>query len=102
MLGYTFCIEITTAYWKILNSNTSIVNLNQISKEDMIKCVKYTHIINKLNLNFMGEEEIVAAEKKCEAIWDYCFSNSNTPKYLNKMLNYETKIENKEKKHFRE
>ena len=45
----------------------------------------------------MGEEEIVAAEKKCEAIWDYCFSIANTPKYLNKILNYETKIENKEK-----
>ena len=36
----------------------------------------------------MGEGEIVAAEKKYEAILDYCFSDSNTPKYPNKILNF--------------
>ena len=68
----------------------------------MKKCVKSTHIINKPNLNFMGEEEIVAAEKKYEAILDYCLSDPNTPKYPNKILNYETKMRNNKKKHFRD
>ena len=77
-------------------------NLNQISKEEMKKCVKSTHIINKPNLNFMGEEEIVAAEKKYEAILDYCLRDPNTPKYPNKILNYETKMRNNKKKRFRD
>ena len=76
--------------------------MNQISKEEMKKCVKSTHIINKPNLNFMGEEEIVAAEKKYEAILNYCLSNPNTPKYTKKILNYETKMRNNKKKHFRD
>ena len=47
-----------------MDSNTNNSNFNQISKEEMKKCVISKHIINKPNLNFMGEEEIVAAEKK--------------------------------------
>ena len=38
------------------------------------------------------EEEIVAAEKKYEAILDYCKIDPNTPIYSNKILKYETKI----------
>ena len=38
------------------------------------------------------EEEIVYVEKIYEGILDYCLSNSNTPKYSNKIPNYETKI----------
>ena len=49
---------------KTLNSNTNTTKLNQISKEEIKKCVISKHIINKPNLKFMGEEEIVAAEKK--------------------------------------
>ena len=55
-----------------------------------IKCVNITHIINKQNLNLMGEE-IVAAEKKYEAILDYCLSDSNIPKNSNHIFNYEAK-----------
>ena len=40
----------------------------------------------------MGEEETVATEKKYLAILDYCWRDPNTPKYVYKMLNYETKI----------
>ena len=87
---------------KTSNSNTSTTNLNQISKEEMKKNVKSKHIINKQNLNFMGEEEIVTAEKKYEAILNYCLSDPNTPKYPNKILNYETRIKNDKKKHFRD
>ena len=68
----------------------------------MKKCVKSKHIINKPNLNFMGEEEMVADEKKYEVIVDYCLSDPNTPEYPNKILNYETKIKNNKKKHFRD
>ena len=50
----------------------------------------------------MGEEEIVAAEKKYETILDYCLSDPNTPKYPNKIINYETKIKINKKKHFRD
>ena len=67
----------------------------------MKKFVKSTQIINKPNLNFIGEE-VVAAEKKYEAILDYCLSDTNTPKYPNKILNYETKMRNNKKKHFRD
>ena len=84
-----------------MNSKTNTANLNKISKEEK-KCTKSTHIINKLNLNFMREEKIVAAEKKYEVILDYCLCDPNTPKYPNKILNYETKIKNNKKKHFRD
>ena len=47
--------------------------------------------INNFNKNYMGEEEIVAAEKKYETILDYCLSDPNTLKYPNKILNYELK-----------
>ena len=50
----------------------------------------------------MGEEEIVVDDKKYEAILDYCFNDSNTHKYSNKILNYETKMESSKKKHFRD
>ena len=63
----------------------------------MKKCVKSKHIINKLNLNFMEGEEIVANEKKYEAVLDYCLSDPNTPKYPNKILNYETKYKTQQK-----
>ena len=43
----------------------------------MKKYVKSTHIINKPNLNCMGEEEIVATEKKYKAILDYCLRDAN-------------------------
>ena len=47
-----------------MNSNSNTANLNQISKEEMKKFEIFSHIINKPNLNFMGEKEIVASEKK--------------------------------------
>ena len=74
--------------------------MNQISKEEMKECAISKHIIKKPNINFMGEEEIVAAEKKYEAILDYCLSNPNTSKYPNKILNDETKMRNNKMKHF--
>ena len=70
---------------KTMNSNTNKANLNQITKEEMKKYVKSKHIINKPNLNFMGEEEIVAAEKKYEDIIDYRLRDPNTPKYPDKI-----------------
>ena len=50
----------------------------------------------------MWEEEIVAAEKKYEDILDYYLSDVNIPGYPNKILNYETKMRNNKKKHFRD
>ena len=41
-------------------------------------------------------------KKKYEAILDSCLSNSNTPKYSNKIPNYEIIIKNNKKKHFRD
>ena len=76
--------------------------MNQISKEEMKKCVISKHIMNKPYLNFTGEEEIVAAEKKYEAILDCCLSDPITPKYPNKILNYETKMRNNKNIHFRD
>ena len=64
-------------------------------------CKIYTHYY-KAESKFLGEEEIVAAEKEYEAILNYCLSDPNTPKYPNKILNYETKIKNIKKKHFRD
>ena len=50
------------------------------------------HTLLISNLNSIGEEEIISDEKKYETILDYCLSIPNTPKYPNKIFNYETKI----------
>ena len=45
-------------------------------------------IENKRDMDFMNEEEIVSADKKYQAIFEYLLSDEKTPKYPSKLFTF--------------
>ena len=49
-------------------------------------------------MDFMNEEEIVSADKKYQAIFEYLLSDEKTPKYPSKLFTFpKDKIKDKKK-----
>ena len=54
-------------------------------------------IENKRDMDFMNEEEIVSADKKYQAIFEYLLSDEKTPKYPSKLFTFpKDKIKDKD------
>ena len=80
------------------NDTLNQASIPKITKIEMKNKENTRKIENKRDMDFLNEEEIVLAEKKYQAIFEYLLSDEKTPKYPSKLFTFpKDKIKDKKK-----